>query len=389
MLFRLVDAWTVRNHHVPLASFFQLQPAACRMSFFKPVENESLITERVPALQEYVPNSIIYVLLYVIALPPNILLAYLGLKPGLVTSRVKYPTLGMTIANLFGLVGFLLLNFVYLFAVFNEFKLSLFMASFLRTVLYNTSYVCYFLFPLLAIDQYLFVCRNHVLTKQSLIVINAICFAIPMLVAVYDLFLQNTVLWDYMFSMVKMSPYSNVFFFFVLAPSFFIFSTLCNLLVLWSILRRQSKTARKSTGRSLNPRQLQQQKGVVLTYTLQAFLPLLLAMPYYVANLCFMFGININMEWFVLGEAVIALHPLTNSLTTLLLLRPYRKAFKKICPLPILERSKQRQYDAIGNDPKNTQNKKETDTASDEASHSHSRDQQPDSSNGNMTAVSL
>lgn len=90
------------------------------MSFFKPVENSSLITNEVAALKEYVPNSIIYVILYIFALPPNILLAYLGLKPGLINSRVKTPTLGMTLANLFGLFGFLLLNFIYLFAVFNE-----------------------------------------------------------------------------------------------------------------------------------------------------------------------------------------------------------------------------------------------------------------------------
>lgn len=90
------------------------------MSFFKAVENISEIGERVPALESYVPNSIIYVIMYLLALPPNILLAYMGLKPGLITSRVKYPTLGMTMANLFGLVGFLILNIFYLFAVFVE-----------------------------------------------------------------------------------------------------------------------------------------------------------------------------------------------------------------------------------------------------------------------------
>ncbi|KAI6196641.1 G-PROTEIN-RECEP-F1-2 domain-containing protein [Aphelenchoides besseyi] len=290
------------------------------MSFFKPVDNASLITDEVPALQEYVPNSLIYVILYFIALPPNILLAYMGLKPGLITSRVKFPTLGMTMANLFGLIGFLLLNFVYLFAVFNEVRTRkalrrpmiifstnfrcLWQVSCVR-FLYNTSYVCYFLFPVLAIDQYLYVCQNYQLSLRSLAIINGVCFAIPMVVAIYDLFLQSTVLFDYMFLYVTMSQYTNVFFFFVLAPSFFIFSFVCNLLVLSSILRRQSKTARKSIGRSLNPRQLQQQKGVVFTYTLQAFMPLVLATPYYAANLCFMFNIEINLEWFVIGEAII------------------------------------------------------------------------------------
>jgi hypothetical protein len=32
------------------------------MSFFKPVENASLITNEVAALKDYVPNSIIYVM---------------------------------------------------------------------------------------------------------------------------------------------------------------------------------------------------------------------------------------------------------------------------------------------------------------------------------------
>lgn len=90
------------------------------MSFFKPVENASLITNEVAALKDYVPNSMIYVILYVVALPPNLVLAYLGLKPGLINSRVRVPTTGMTLANLFGLFGFLLLNLVYLIAVFNQ-----------------------------------------------------------------------------------------------------------------------------------------------------------------------------------------------------------------------------------------------------------------------------
>lgn len=149
-------------------------------TFFKEVEpgNASrLVANGVPSLDSYLPNSVIYVILYILALPPNVLLgkfkahlgqaprhrhcalAYMGLKPGLINSRVKYPTLGMTLANLFGLVGFLILNAAYLFAVVENVQYSLFMSSFLRTVCYNSTYVCYFLFPLLAIDQYLFVCK--------------------------------------------------------------------------------------------------------------------------------------------------------------------------------------------------------------------------------------
>ena len=91
-----------------------------QMTFFKEVENISDTAGGVPALESYLPNSIIYVVLYILALPPNLLLAYMGLKPGLITSRVKYPTLGMSLANLFGLIGFLVLNVVYLFAVTND-----------------------------------------------------------------------------------------------------------------------------------------------------------------------------------------------------------------------------------------------------------------------------
>uniref|UniRef100_A0A914CMW6 G-protein coupled receptors family 1 profile domain-containing protein n=1 Tax=Acrobeloides nanus TaxID=290746 RepID=A0A914CMW6_9BILA len=315
------------------------------MTFFKEVENVSEIDDAVPALESYVPNSVIYVILYLFALPPNIMLAYMGLRKGLITSRVKYPTLGMTLANLFGLVGFLMLNAVYLFAVVKDVRLSLFTCSFLRTVVYNSTYVCYFLFPVLAIDQWLFVCQNIQLQVRSLRIIIAICFTIPMIVALYDLFLQSVVLYDYMFLYIRMSPYTNVFFFFVLAPSFFIFSFICNLLVLHSILQRQSEKTLAQVGRTLNPRQLQQHKAIVYTYTLQAFLPLLLATPYYIAYVCFMFDVEIDLKWFVIGEAVIGFHPLTNALTTLFFLRPYRKAFKKTYPYFFRKSRSMRDYD--------------------------------------------
>ncbi|KAH7705019.1 hypothetical protein AAVH_27784 [Aphelenchoides avenae] len=302
------------------------------MTFFKAVENSSQVVDRVPALGSYMPNSVTYIVLYLMALPPNLLLAYMGAKPGLINSRVKYPTFGMTLANLFGLVGFLGLNFVYLFAVTEDIRLSLFTASFVRTVLYNSSYVCYFLFPVLAIDQYLFVCQNYELKIRSLRVIILGCFAIPMLFAVYDLFLQDAILYDFMFLYVRMSPYTNVFFFFVMAPSFYIFSFMCNLIVLSSILRRQSSTTRKQIGRSMNEKQLQQHKSIVYTYILQAFLPLVLATPYYIATLCFMFDVAIDLQWFVVGEAIIGFHPLTNALITLFFLRPYRRAFRKLYP---------------------------------------------------------
>lgn len=77
-------------------------------------------------------------------------------------------------------------------------------------MLYNASYVCYFLFPLLAVDQYLYVCQNYELKIRSLRWIIAGCFAIPMLVAVYDLCLQDDILYDYMFRYIRMSPHTNV-----------------------------------------------------------------------------------------------------------------------------------------------------------------------------------
>ncbi|KAF7634052.1 hypothetical protein Mgra_00006577 [Meloidogyne graminicola] len=308
-------------------------------SFFKEVIDKKLLYDPnsedslkngIYALPGYLPNSLIYTIFYLIALPPNICLLYMGIRNDLITSRVKFPTLGMTLANLFGLIGFLTLNFIYLYSVITETRLSLFICSFVRTVLYNTSYVCYFLFPLLAVDQYLFICQNVELKISWLKRIVAICFAIPMAVAIYDLWLQDVILYDYMFKYIRMSLYTNMFFFLVLAPSFFAFSFICNILVLLSIIQRQTKTSRKQCGRSLNPRQLQQHKSIIYTYILQAFLPLALATPYYIACLCLMYDVDIPLIWFIIGEGIISLHPLSNALITLILLRPYREAFKKL-----------------------------------------------------------
>ncbi|VDM98384.1 unnamed protein product [Thelazia callipaeda] len=180
------------------------------MSFYKEVENISNLSDQVPALKSYLPNSIIYIILYFLAIPPNILLAYMGLKKGLVSARVKYPTLGMTIANLYGLFGYLLLNSVYLIMLFGNIKLSLFACSFLRTVIYNSTYVIYFLFPVLAIDQWLLVCHNCDLSIKTLTLVILTCFVIPMLIAIYDLCLQDVLLYDFMFAYIRMSPYTNV-----------------------------------------------------------------------------------------------------------------------------------------------------------------------------------
>lgn len=92
-----------------------------------------------------------------------------------------------------------------------------------------------------------------------------------------------------------------------------------------------------------------------------------------------MMDVEIDLNWFVFGEAIIGMHPLTNALTTLLLLRPYRRAFKKICPY-FKKNSFRRRYDSI-HEPAGLNNKPERDTDSGERNN--------DSSNGNMTAVSL
>uniref|UniRef100_A0A0N5A9L3 G_PROTEIN_RECEP_F1_2 domain-containing protein n=1 Tax=Syphacia muris TaxID=451379 RepID=A0A0N5A9L3_9BILA len=250
------------------------------MSFYKTVDNISMVNaDEVPTLEAYFPNSIIYIILYSFALPPNFLLAYMSVKKGLISSRVKYPTL--------------------------------------------------------AIDQWLLVCHNCELRLKSLTIITAICFTIPIAIGIYDLCLQKVILYDFMFLYIQMSPYTTVFIFFGLAPSFFIFSSVCNLLVLLSIVRRQSKSARKQIGRTLNPRQLQHQKGIVYTYVLQAFMPLILATPYYIATVQFsdvfiMFSIDIPMEYFTISEAIIGIHPLAYAVINLTLLRPYRRALKKM-----------------------------------------------------------
>lgn len=48
--------------------------------------------------------------------------------------------------------------------------------------------------------------------------------------------------------------------------------------------------------------------------------------------LFFIFDIELEMHWFVIGEAIIGFHPLTNASITLLFLRPYRRAFKRLFP---------------------------------------------------------
>ena len=45
---------------------------------------------------------------------------------------------------------------------------------------------------------------------RSLRLIILVCFGVPMLVAFYDLFMQDVVLYDYMWLYIKMSPYTNV-----------------------------------------------------------------------------------------------------------------------------------------------------------------------------------
>lgn len=46
-----------------------------------------------------------------------------------------------------------------------------------------------------------------------------------------------------------------------------------------------------------------------------------------------MFDVQIELNWFVIGEAIIGMHPLTNALITLFFLRPYRRALRKLFPM--------------------------------------------------------
>lgn len=63
---------------------------------------------------------------------------------------------------------------------------------------------------MLAVDQYLFICQNVELKIRWLKLIIAICFLIPLLVAVYDLWLQDVLLYDFMFRYIRMSLYTNM-----------------------------------------------------------------------------------------------------------------------------------------------------------------------------------
>lgn len=65
------------------------------MSFFNEVRDRNIGPgDLVPALPDYLPNSLIYITFYLLALPPNLCLLYMGLRADLITSRVKFPTLG-------------------------------------------------------------------------------------------------------------------------------------------------------------------------------------------------------------------------------------------------------------------------------------------------------
>lgn len=48
------------------------------------------------------------------------------------------------------------------------------------------------------------------MSAKTITIINCVCFAIPMIVAVYDLLLQPVVIYDFMFELVRMSIYSSV-----------------------------------------------------------------------------------------------------------------------------------------------------------------------------------
>lgn len=68
-----------------------------------------------------------------------------------------------------------------------------------------------------------------------------------------------------------------------------------------------------------------------------------------------MFHVEIDLRWFVIGEAIIGTHPLTNALITLFFLRPYRRALKRIYPAlgrNLLWKNDNRCYNSIEQHPK-------------------------------------
>lgn len=68
-----------------------------------------------------------------------------------------------------------------------------------------------------------------------------------------------------------------------------------------------------------------------------------------------MFNIEIDLRWFVIGEAIIGMHPLTNALITLFFLRPYRRGLKRIYPAlsrNLLWKNDNRYYNSIEHHPK-------------------------------------
>ncbi|VDM31214.1 unnamed protein product [Toxocara canis] len=50
----------------------------------------------------------------------------------------------------------------------------------------------------------------------------------------------------------------------------------------------------------------------------------------FISDVFFMFSIDLDMIWFIVGEAIIGVHPLSNAMIALTLLRPYRRALRKI-----------------------------------------------------------
>ena len=101
-----------------------------------------------------------------------------------------------------------------------------------------------------------------------------------------------------------------------------------------------------------------------------------------------MFDVEIELHWFVIGESIIALHPASNALTTLLLLRPYRRAFRRMLPFSLKRRV--RRYDSIRS-PANTATKKGGGSGADadESAESHSNSQNRDESSNGVIAVTV
>lgn len=95
------------------------------MAFIETITNESAIPNEVWARPSFHINSIAYVILYSLAAFPNLMLIWLSCKRRLITGRIRYPIFALTLANVFGCVGYLSVNYMYLYSLYTKVSSSM------------------------------------------------------------------------------------------------------------------------------------------------------------------------------------------------------------------------------------------------------------------------